>query len=139
MTSAPAHRYRWRLGRAVAGFINIEVVAGHELVGFGRELADFQIQSLGNLVSQLPPAVASPAGRTLAVSADAVDTVSDVTNDAIDRLAQVVNIPVAQSQSQSDHARRCLASSWTASWPGHASSASPSCAQCVNCCNVGGW
>jgi hypothetical protein len=88
------------VGRAVAGFTNIEVVAGHELVGFGRELADFQIQSLGNLVAQLPPVVAAPAGRALAVSARKVDIVSDVTNDAIDRLAQVVNIPVAQSQSR---------------------------------------
>lgn len=86
--------------RAVAGFINIEVVAGHELVGFGRELADFQIQSLGNLVAQLPPAVARPAGKALAVSAGTVDTVSDVSNRAIDRLAQVVNIPVAQAQSR---------------------------------------
>ena len=92
--------------RAVAGFINIEVVAGHELVGFGRELADFQIQSLGNLVAQLPPAVARPAGKALAVSADTVDTVSDVSNRTIDRLAQVVNIPVAQAQSRSNHARR---------------------------------
>lgn len=87
------------VGRAVAGFTNIEVDAGHELVGFGRELVDFQIQFLGNLVSQLPPAVATPVGQALAVTAGAVDTVSDVTNDAIDRLAQVVNIPVAQSQS----------------------------------------
>ena len=88
------------VGRAVAGFINIEVVAGHELVGFGRELADFQIQSLGNLVAQLPPAVARPAGKALAVSAGTVDTVSDVSNRTIDRLAQVVNIPVAQAQSR---------------------------------------
>ncbi len=90
------------VGRAVAGFTNIEVDAGHELVGFGRELVDFQIQFLGNLVSQLPPAVATPVGQALAVTAAAVDTVSDVTNDAIDRLAQVVNIPVAQSQSSGE-------------------------------------
>ena len=95
-------------GRAVAGFVNIEVVAGHELVGFGRELADFQIQSLGNLVAQLPPAVASPARRTLAVSAGTVDTVSDLSNRPIDRLAQVVNIPVAQSQSR--QTKRAIAS-----------------------------
>ena len=49
------------LGRAVVGFINIEVVAGHDLVGFGRELVNFQIQFLGNLVSQLPPVISTPA------------------------------------------------------------------------------
>jgi hypothetical protein len=125
-------------GRAVAGFINIDVVAGHELVGFGRELADFQIQSLGNLVAQLPPAVASPARRTLAVSAHTVDTVSDVTDDAIDRLAQVVNTCRAITVA-SDQARHCLASTGRRRGPGHAPSAYPSCAQCVNCCNVGGW
>ena len=33
------------VGRAVAGFIQIEVVAGHDLVAFGRQLVDFQSQS----------------------------------------------------------------------------------------------
>ncbi len=89
------------VGRAVVGFINIEVVAGHDLVGFGRELADFQIQFLGNLVSQLPPVIAAPAGHALTESAGAVGTVSDVANGIIDRLSQVTAIvPVAQSQSR---------------------------------------
>jgi hypothetical protein len=51
------------LGRAVVGFINIEVVAGHDLVGFGRELVDFQIQFLGSLVSHLPPVSRHPPIR----------------------------------------------------------------------------
>jgi hypothetical protein len=68
------------LGRAVVGFINIEVVAGHDLVGFGRQLVDFQIQFLGNLVAQLPPIIANPARQALAVSAGAVDTASNLTN-----------------------------------------------------------
>ncbi len=87
-------------GRAVAGFTNIELDAGRELVGFGRELVDFQIEFFGNLVSQRPPAVAAPAEQTRAVSAGTVDAVDDVANGAIARLAQVVNIPVAQSQSR---------------------------------------
>ncbi len=33
------------VGRAVAGFIQIEVVAGHDLVAFGRQVVDFQSQS----------------------------------------------------------------------------------------------
>jgi hypothetical protein len=89
------------LGRAVVGFINIEVVAGHDLVGFGRQLVDFQIQFFGNLVSQLPPIIAAPAGQVLAASAGAVDTVSDLANDAIDRFAQLTpNVPFAQTQSR---------------------------------------
>jgi len=59
------------LGRAVVGFINIEVVAGHDLVGFGRELVDFQIKFLGNVASQLPPVIAAPAHQALALSAGA--------------------------------------------------------------------
>ena len=87
------------LGRAVVSVINIELDAGRELVGFGRELADFQIQFLGNLVSELPPVIAEPAGRALALSAGAVDTVSDVANRVLDRLSQVsTNVTVAQSQ-----------------------------------------
>ena len=87
------------LGRAVVSVINIELDAGRELVGFGRELADFQIQFLGNLVSELPPVIAEPAGRALALSAGAVDTVSDVANRVLDRLSQASsNVTVAQSQ-----------------------------------------
>ena len=83
------------LGQAVVSFINIEVVAGHELVGFGRELVDFQIQFLGNLVSQLPPPIAKPAQQALAAGADAVDNFSDLANDVIDRLAQLTpSVPV---------------------------------------------
>ena len=86
------------LSRAVMGFINIEVVAGHELVGFARQLVDFQIQFLGNITSQLPPPIAKPAGQQLAVSADAVDAVSDAANDIIDRLAQLTpNLPASHS------------------------------------------
>lgn len=77
------------LGRAVVGVVNVEVVAGHELVGFGRELVDFQIQFLGNLVSQLPPPIATPAQQALAAGADAVDNFSDLANGVIDRLAQL--------------------------------------------------
>lgn len=89
------------LGRAVVGFINIELVAGHDLVGFGRQLVDFQIQFFGNLVSQLPPAIAAPAGHALAASAGRVDTVSNLANDAIDRFAQLTpNVPFAQTQSR---------------------------------------
>ena len=126
-------------GRAVAGFINIEVVAGHELVGFGRELADFQIQSLGNLVA---PAAAgrrvSPRGETLAVSADTVDTVSDVSDRRYRPTRAGGEYPCRAITVASDHARRCLASTGRRRGPGHAPSASPSCAQCANCCNVGG-
>jgi hypothetical protein len=87
------------LGRAVVSVINIELDAGRELVGFARELANFQIQFLGNLVSELPAVIAEPAGRALALSADAVDTVSDVANRVLDRLSRVsTNVTVAQSQ-----------------------------------------
>jgi hypothetical protein len=89
------------LGRAVVGFINIEVVAGHDLVNFGKELVDFQIQFLGNLVSALPPVIANPAGHALTVSTGAVDTVSGLANGVIDRLAQLTpNVPLAQTQSR---------------------------------------
>lgn len=89
------------LGRAVVGFINIEVVAGQDLVGFGRELVNFQIQFLGNLVSQLPPVISTPAHQALAASAGAVDTVSGLANGVIDRLAQLTpNVPFAQTQSR---------------------------------------
>jgi hypothetical protein len=88
------------LGRAVVAFTNIELVACRELVGFGRELADFQIQTFSNLVSGLPPVIAAPAGQALALSAGAVDTVSDVANGVLDRLSQVTAaIPIARSQS----------------------------------------
>lgn len=89
------------VGRAVVGFINIEVVAGQDLVGFGRELVNFQIQFLGNLVSQLPPVISTPAHQALAASAGAVDTVSGLANGVIDRLAQLTpNVPFAQTQSR---------------------------------------
>ena len=97
------------LGRAVVGLINIEVVAGHELVGFGRELVDFQIQFLGNLVSQLPPPIATPARRALAVSADAVDNFSDLANDVIDRLAQLTpKVPLNQSARETSKTRNYI-------------------------------
>jgi hypothetical protein len=89
------------LGRAVIGFINVEVVAGHDLVGFGRELVKFQIQFLGNLVSQLPLVISTPAHQALAASAGAVDTVSGLANGVIDRLAQLApNVPFPQTQSR---------------------------------------
>jgi hypothetical protein len=89
------------VGRAVVGFINIEVVAGQDLVGFGRELVNFQIQFLGTLVSQLPPVISTPAHQALAASAGAVDTVSGLANGVIDRLAQLTpNVPFAQTQSR---------------------------------------
>ena len=93
------------LGRAVVSVINIELDAGRELVGFGRKLADFQIQFLGNLVSELPPVIAEPAGQALALSAGAVDAVSDVANRVLDRLSQVsTNVTVAQSRHVRPHA-----------------------------------
>jgi hypothetical protein len=89
------------LGRAVVGLINIEVVAGHDLVGFGRELVNFQIQFLGNLVSQLPPAISAPAHQALAVTTGAVGTVSGLANGVIDRFAQLTpNVPIAQTHSR---------------------------------------
>ncbi len=76
------------VGRAVVSFTNIELDAGRELVGFGRELADFQIQFVGNLVSGLPPVVAVPVGNVLALGSAAVDTVSDLANGVLDGLAR---------------------------------------------------
>jgi hypothetical protein len=88
------------VGRAVVSLTNIELDAGRELVGFGRELADFQIQFVGNLVSGLPPIVAAPAGQALVLSAGAVDAFSDFANGVLDDLSQTsAGVAVARSQS----------------------------------------
>ena len=125
-------------GRAVAGFINIEVVAGHELVGFGRELADFQIQSLGNLVAQLPPAVASPARRDPRGERRHGRHRQRCVEPRHRSTRAGGEYPCRAITVTSDHARRCLASTGRRRGPGHAPSAPPSCAQCANCCSVGG-
>jgi hypothetical protein len=89
------------LGRVAVGLINVEVVAGHELVGFGRELVDFQIHFLGNLVSQLPPPIARPAKQALAADAEGVDNISNLANDVIDRLAQLTpNMGLARPERE---------------------------------------
>ena len=89
------------VGRAVVSFINIELDAGRELVGFGRELVDFQIQFVGNLVSELPPVVAAPAGQALALSAGAVDAFSDLANGVLDGLEASLPSPGANVQVKS--------------------------------------
>ena len=89
------------VGRAVVSFINIELDAGRELVGFGRELADFQIQFVGNLVSGLPPVVAVPVGNVLALGSAAVDTVSDLANGVLDGLEASLPTPGANVQVKS--------------------------------------
>ena len=86
------------VGRAVVSFINIELDAGRELVGFGRELVDFQIQFVGNLVSELPPVVAAPAGQALALSAGVVDEFSDLANGVLDGLEASLPTPGANAQ-----------------------------------------
>ena len=90
------------VGRAVVSFIDIELDAGRELVGFGEQLVDFQIEFVGNLVSALPPVVAIPAGQALALTADAVDAVSDFANDVLDDLEASLPTPGANAQVKSD-------------------------------------
>lgn len=87
------------LGRAVVGITDIELDAGRELVGFGEELADFQIQFLGNLVAALPPAIATPAGHALARSAGAVDAVGNAANGILDNLESALPA-TAQTQTK---------------------------------------
>ena len=89
------------VGRAVVSFIDIELDAGRELVGFGRELADFQIQFVGNLVSGLPPVVAVPVGNVLALGNAAVDTVSNLANGVLDGLEASLPSPGADLQVKS--------------------------------------
>ena len=89
------------VGRAVVSFIDIELDAGRELVGFGEQLVDFQIEFVGNLVSALPPVVAIPAGQALALTADAVDAVSDFANDVLDDLEASLPTPGANAQVKS--------------------------------------
>jgi hypothetical protein len=89
------------VGRAVLSFIDIELDAGRELVGFGEELVDFQIRFVGNLVSGLPPVVTVPAGQALALAAGAVDAFSDVANEVLDDLDASLPIPGANAQVKS--------------------------------------
>ena len=89
------------VGRAVVSFIDIEVDAGLELVGFGEELVDFQIRFVGNLVSGLPPIIAVPAGQALALAAGAVDAFSDFANEVLDDLDASLPTPGANAQVKS--------------------------------------
>jgi hypothetical protein len=89
------------VGRGVVSFIDIELDAGRELVGFGEELVDFQIEFVGNLVSGLPPVVAVPAGQALALSAGAVDALSDFANEVIDDLDASLPTPGGNAQVKS--------------------------------------
>jgi hypothetical protein len=89
------------VGRAVVSFIDIELDAGRELVGFGEQLVDFQIEFVGNLVAGLPPVVAIPAGQALALSAGAVDAFSDFANEVIDDLDASLPTPGANAQVKS--------------------------------------
>jgi hypothetical protein len=89
------------VGRAVVSFTNIELDAGRELVGFSKELADFQIEFIGNLVSGLPPIVAAPAGQALALSAGAVDAFSDFANGVLDDLEASLPTPRTDTRVKS--------------------------------------
>jgi len=81
--------------------MNIKVGAGTNWWASAGSLVDFQLQFLGDLVSTLPPVIAAPDRQSLAVSADAVHTVSDLTDGVIDRLAQLTpNVPLAQTHSR---------------------------------------
>ena len=89
------------VGRAVVSFIDIELDAGRELVGFGEELVDFQIRFVGKLVSGLPPVIAVPAGQAVALSAGAVDAFSDFANEVLDDLDASLPTPGADAQVKS--------------------------------------
>ena len=88
------------VGRAVVSFANVELDAGRELVGFARELADFQIHFAAGLVSGTPAIIAVPVGNVLALGSAAVDTVSDLATGLLDDMASVP-APGANAQVQS--------------------------------------